>query len=139
RRRHVPCRSLPLRGDTLQQFQIREPHGAFPSLPLHPDITTGERGNTEQQQKPPRGGETGQTHQPPPDQPRFRLTTKRTVSAIQSESVRSTRCPAPAFRNPVATACRCSRAAAPNFFRNSAEVRTSRCLPLSRSDRVTVP
>src|SRR5699024_1214477 len=112
---------------------------ALPSLSLYPHVAACDRGHDDQQQEPPRVGETAQTHQPPPDQPRLRLTTKRTVSAIQSESVRRTRCPAPAFRNPVATACRCSRAAAPNFFRNSAEVRTARCLPLSGSDRVTVP
>ena len=59
---------------------------------------------------------------PPPDQARLRASANRTMSATQSESVRSVRCAAPQRRSAAATRSRCAAAAAANSRHSSGVV-----------------
>ena len=103
----VPPPARLLRRDLLQQLQVGEAQVCGACAALHDQVADGQRGARRRAAGTTRrASESGQAQrliQAPPDQRRLRATTNRTMSAIQSESVRSSRCAPPACRSAAAT------------------------------------
>ena len=120
-RRHMPPRRRPLGGDAFQQLHVGEAQHPPVARQLHHDVQRGQPSDGKKEKEVPGVREAGQRHRPqqrrghvrihpvycrPAMAPRRRDSTKRTMSAIQSRSVRSVINGAPQLRTVRATSAR---------------------------------